>query len=104
MFYDQSLHVRNPIQDLPTVFGLFPAFPNPFNPSTTINFALPQASSVKLTVYNQQGSVVADLVNGWREAGYHEVTFDGAGLVSGIYFYRIEAGDFSAAKKMVLLK
>lgn len=78
--------------------------PNPFNPATTISFALPQAARVILDVYNSQGSRVATLVDGWRTAGVHDVTFDGSNLASGVYIYQLQVGEFVEAGKMVLLK
>jgi hypothetical protein len=78
--------------------------PNPFNPVTTISFSLPQASLVSLEVYNSQGSRVAILVDGWRNTGAHDVTFDGSSLASGVYIYQLQAGDFVEAGKMVLMK
>jgi hypothetical protein len=89
---------------LPDKFALKEAYPNPFNPTTTLGFDLPEASRVKLMVYDVAGRLVAEVVNGWRDAGVHEVTFDAAGLASGLYFYRIEAGDFVSVRKMVLVK
>lgn len=88
----------------PEEFTLHSAHPNPFNPSTTISFSLPQASRVNLLVYDIFGRLVATLINGWRDAGIHEVTFDGSGLASGIYVYRLQAGQFTAGGKMVLMK
>ncbi|MCX6639619.1 MAG: T9SS type A sorting domain-containing protein [bacterium] len=76
----------------------------PFNPATTIRYDLPVASLVRLTVFDISGRKVAQLVNGMREAGRHEVTFDGSGLASGVYLYKLEAGDFTAIQKMVLMK
>ncbi|TKJ39068.1 hypothetical protein CEE37_11635 [candidate division LCP-89 bacterium B3_LCP] len=78
--------------------------PNPFNPMTTISFALPEASRVSLNVYNSHGSRVATLVDGWRAAGAHELTFDGSNLSSGVYIYQLQAGEFVEAGKMLLLK
>ncbi len=78
--------------------------PNPFNPVTAISYQLSAFSFVNLSVYDVQGRQVAKLVNGWRDAGYHEVTFDASDLASGIYLYRIEAGEFTVARKMVLMK
>ena len=78
--------------------------PNPLNPTATISFALPQASQVKLLVYNVYGREVVTLVNGWREAGIHEALFNGSNLASGIYVYRLTAGATSATGKMVLMK
>jgi len=65
---------------------------------------LPEASQVTLTVYDVQGQVVAQLVNGWRNAGSHSAAFDGTNLASGIYVYRLTAGSFNATGKMVLMK
>ena len=80
------------------------AVPNPFNPATTLTFALPEDAQVKLAVYDISGRKVAELVNGWRDAGVHEVTFDGSHLASGVYFYWLEAGKFEVMGKMVLVK
>jgi len=85
-------------------YALSPNYPNPFNPTTTISFALPTATTVNLTVYDLSGRQVATLVNGWRVAGTHEVTFDGSNLASGVYTYRLQAGDFIANGKMALMK
>jgi len=78
--------------------------PNPFNPTTTIRFALPHAGFLKLEIYDVAGRLVEQLTDGWREAGTHEVTFDGSSLPSAVYVYRIEAGDLRASGKMLLLK
>ena len=87
----------------PTIL-LPPDSPNPFNPSTTIRFDLPAAGQVSLAVYDVSGRLVATLADGLRQAGAHEVTFDGSGLASGVYLYRISAGQRTATGKMVLLK
>lgn len=94
---------------LPATFELSQNYPNPFNPSTEIRFSLAKPSDVTLEVYDIMGRVVATLVNEPRSAGYHKVTWDGrnnAGqtVSSGVYFYRLKAGEFVATKKMVLLK
>ncbi|RJP77712.1 MAG: T9SS C-terminal target domain-containing protein [Candidatus Zixiibacteriota bacterium] len=78
--------------------------PNPFNPRTALGFTLPAPGLVGLRVYDTAGREVATLVNGWREAGVHEVTFDGSGLASGVYLVRMEAGEVSQVQKLVLLK
>ncbi|MCH7887032.1 MAG: T9SS type A sorting domain-containing protein [Candidatus Marinimicrobia bacterium] len=94
---------------LPTEFALRQNYPNPFNPSTTISYSLPTASDVKIVVYNLLGNEIATLVNGQQAAGYHNVEWNGRSdsgkLVStGIYFYRINADDFTAIRKMILMK
>jgi len=83
---------------------LFPCNPNPFNPMTAIGYQLSADSHVELNVFDISGRRVATLVDGWREAGVHEVTFDGSGVPSGVYLYRLQAGDFTASGKMVLMK
>ncbi|GAB4290185.1 MAG: hypothetical protein Kow0098_08580 [Ignavibacteriaceae bacterium] len=88
----------------PLVFGLEQNYPNPFNPSTTIKFSLPSNELTKLTVYNALGEEVALLINEVLQAGFHQVSFNAAGLPSGVYFYRIEAGDFTQVRKMMLTK
>lgn len=79
-------------------------FPNPFNPTTTIRYSLPDARNVTLTVFNTLGQHIVELVNGTNDAGHHEVRFDGAGLSSGVYFYRLQAGDFVQSRRLMLLK
>jgi hypothetical protein len=88
----------------PTWFVLEQNFPNPFNPSTTIRYGLPNRSHVSLTVFNTLGQSVSTLVNGEQEAGYHEVRFDASGLSSGVYFYRIQAGSYVQTHKMLLVR
>jgi len=80
------------------------AYPNPLNPSTTIRFSLPESGKVELSVFDIQGRKVAELVNGWRQVGNYEVKFDGSGLASGIYFYKIKASDFVSMQKLALVK
>ncbi len=79
-------------------------YPNPFNPSTNISFYLPQSAEVQLTVYDVTGRLVATLENGLRNAGSHVIPFDASALSSGMYFYKIEAGEFSETRKMMLIK
>jgi hypothetical protein len=79
-------------------------YPNPFNPTTTISYGLSHRSRVALSVYDILGQLVATLVNEEVEAGYHDVRFDGTGLASGVYFYRLRAGDYVATKKLLLVR
>jgi hypothetical protein len=91
-------------ESVPWQFGVSQNYPNPFNPSTIIKFELPSASLVSLTVYDILGREVSVLVNEKKDAGTHEMKFDGSGLSSGMYFYRIQAGDFVTTKRLLLLK
>ncbi|NOZ62844.1 MAG: DUF4961 domain-containing protein [Calditrichaeota bacterium] len=89
---------------LPRRYELAQNFPNPFNPTTTISFEIPATNQVKLSVYDLLGKEVATLVNGKVSAGNHQIVFDASNLQSGIYYYRLESGDFVATKKLLLLK
>ena len=89
---------------VPTEYTLGQNYPNPFNPRTSIRFGLPQAGWVKLSVYDLLGRQVAVLADGPREAGQHQIAFDASALASGIYLYRLEAGDYTAVRKMILMK
>lgn len=89
---------------VPAKYSLSQNYPNPFNPSTTIRFSLPRAAQVKLTVYNALGQQVVELLNERKPAGEHTVTFDGRNLSSGVYYYRIDVGEFRKVRKMILLK
>jgi hypothetical protein len=94
---------------VPTEFALGQNFPNPFNPTTQIKFSLPKESHVKIVVYNISGSVVATIVNGTMSTGYYTITWNGTNdggehVSSGVYLYRIQAGEFTAVRKMVMLK
>ncbi len=88
----------------PVTYELLQNYPNPFNPSTTIKFALPEKANVTLTVYNQIGEKIADLVNGRMESGYHSVLWNAQNIASGVYFYQLKAGSFISVKKLILLK
>ena len=103
--YDYSMATeleRN--NELVSEYKLSNNYPNPFNPSTVISFSIPDFSNVKLTVHNVLGEIVSILVNGEKPAGEYKYTFDGSGLASGMYFYKLEANGFVEVKKMILLK
>ena len=84
--------------------GLIGAYPNPFNPTTQISFRLPREDFVKLSVYDVTGILVDRVVSGIQSAGEHVVEWNATSLPSGIYFYRLEVGNFSETRKMILLK
>jgi hypothetical protein len=90
--------------ELPTVYALKQNYPNPFNPTTNIRFDLPKDSDVNLVVYDLMGREVAKLVNNHLNAGYYTINFNAANLPSGVYIYRLKAGDFVSTKKLMLLK
>jgi hypothetical protein len=103
------------VAEIPTTFGLMQNYPNPFNPTTTIRYALPQAATVTLRVYNILGQEVATLVNESQGAGYHTIVWNGrnqygAQVATGVYLYRLEArpsdggAPFVSTKKMLLMK
>jgi hypothetical protein len=85
-------------------YSLSQNYPNPFNPSTTITFELPKSAVVRLSVYDMLGREVSVLVNERRDAGVHEVKFEASALSSGVYFYRLQAGDFTHTKRLLLLR
>ncbi len=89
---------------LPNEFALSQNFPNPFNPTTTIEFALPREEYVTLEVFNLVGARVALLVEGKRAEGYYTETFNANEFASGVYFYRLRAGTYVHTKKLVLMK
>jgi len=88
----------------PAAYSLSKNYPNPFNPSTIINYEIAQAEHVKLTVFNVLGQEVMTLVNDVQQAGAHEIQFQAGSLASGIYMYRLEAGNFTSTQKMILMK
>jgi hypothetical protein len=101
---DPITHVSTSPLGPPQSFTLEQNYPNPFNPSTTITFELPKPSHVSLSVFDLLGREVSVLVNERRNAGAHEVKFDASGFSSGVYFYRLQAGDFVRTRKFVLLR
>ena len=91
-------------ENVPTEFVLSQNYPNPFNPSTTINFSLPEASEVSIDIYTITGELVTNLIKEYMPSGGHRITFNANGLPSGIYLYRLNAGNFISVKKMTLIK
>jgi hypothetical protein len=90
--------------ELPENFILDQNFPNPFNPTTTIRFLIPERSLVTLKIYDILGNEVLTLINKYMEVGSYEVKFNANKYSSGIYLYKISAGDFISTKKMILIK
>ena len=90
--------------EIPLKYDLSQNYPNPFNPSTSISYQILQGGNVSLKVYDINGKFISELVNENKPAGNYEVPFSGEGLSSGIYFYRIETGNFSQTKRMMLIK
>jgi hypothetical protein len=89
---------------IPGTFGLNQNYPNPFNPTTFINYELPITNDVELSIYNLIGQKIVTLVKESQRAGYHQVEWDASGFASGVYYYRIEAGEFVDVKKMILIR
>ncbi|TAK61155.1 MAG: T9SS type A sorting domain-containing protein [Bacteroidetes bacterium] len=92
------------VEPLPNVYALYQNYPNPFNPATVINYTLPVASRVLLKVYNLLGQEVATLVDEMQDAGFKSQNWDATGFASGMYYYRLQAGDFVETKKLLLVK
>lgn len=99
---EESVSIGKP--EAPVSFTLDQNYPNPFNPTTNIRFGLPEAADVTLEVYNMLGQRVDVLVNENRSSGYHNITFDGSNLSSGVYIYRIQAGNYVETRKLTLIK
>ena len=90
--------------EIPNYFSLAQNYPNPFNPTTSIKYSVPTAVNVSLKIYDLLGKEVATLVNEMKQPGFHTADFNASNLASGIYFYRIDAGEFTSVKKMMLVK
>jgi len=102
--YDTTVGIEKIAEEIPQSFTLYQNYPNPFNPTTTIKFALPVDSRVKINVYNTVGQLVETLVDKEMESGYHEINFDASRLASGVYLYQLQAQDYISVKKMLLIK
>ena len=99
-----AVGIEEELDFLPEKYSLSQNYPNPFNPVTTIKYSLPQSGEVTLLIYNLIGEEVARLVNGHQSAGEYNAEWNASKVSSGIYFYRLKAGDFVLTRKMVLLK
>ena len=96
--------IEDQVFETPTSYKLFQNYPNPFNPNTRIKYSIPKASFVLLKIYDLLGNEIAPLVNEEKSTGNYEIEFNGSNLSSGVYFYRIQAGNFIATKKFILIK
>jgi aminopeptidase N len=96
--------VNNNSKDVPKYYYLYQNYPNPFNSSTFITYALPVTSNVTIKIYDITGRLIANPVNANQQAGEHKISLDANNFASGVYFYRLEAGDYVNVKKMVLVK
>jgi hypothetical protein len=99
-----STVVERSSNDISETFTLFTNYPNPFNPSTKIRYAIPQNSFIKLKVFDLRGREIATLVNEKKASGNYEVSFHASNLSSGIYFYQLKTENYSQTKKMILLR
>jgi hypothetical protein len=99
---DSNLSIDENI--IPSEFKLFPIYPNPFNPITNIKFSLPILSSVKINMYDLIGRQIDELSYNSLSPGYHTITWDASKYSSGIYFIRVNAEDYHAVQKVILLK
>jgi len=102
--WDESTSVIEESSESPEKFKLNQNYPNPFNPTTAISYQISEVSNVELAVYNVLGQEVAALVYEKQDAGKYSVTFNAAGLVSSVYFYKLIAGDFTQVRKMILMR
>ena len=91
-------------QSIPTTYNLEQNYPNPFNPSTTIKFSIPEATNVRLTIYNTLGQKVGELINTNLEAGWYSYQWDAENLATGIYIYELRTDKFVSVNKMILMK
>lgn len=98
------LGINDPISNIPSEFSLSQNYPNPFNPQTNIEFAIPVNSFVQLKVFNAVGKEIKELVSRQMDRGNYSINFDGTDLSSGVYFYKLNSGDFISVKKMLLIK
>ncbi|MCB0726910.1 MAG: T9SS type A sorting domain-containing protein, partial [Ignavibacteriae bacterium] len=99
-----TVGIQNTTFGIPTEFSLNQNYPNPFNPTTNLEFGIPELGFVSLKIYDMLGKEVKTLINETKPAGRYRISFDGSDLASGVYYYKIQAGDFVETKRMLLLK
>ncbi|MFA5403661.1 MAG: YCF48-related protein, partial [Ignavibacteria bacterium] len=99
-----TIGIQQISSEIPKEYKISQNYPNPFNPSTTIRLELPKKEYVNLTVYNVNGIEIERLINGVKNAGSYEISFDGSNISSGIYYYRLMTVKFTDTKKMILIK
>lgn len=102
--FTTEMGTSSELENMPVEFTLNQNYPNPFNPTTNLRFGIPEAAEVRLEVYNMLGQHVSTIVNERKSAGWHTVAFDASSLSSGMYIYRIKAGNFVQTKQMMLIK
>lgn len=102
--YSQQVGIVSLSTAIPDNYNLYQNYPNPFNPNSKIKFALPKNSFVKIIIYDLLGKEIETIVNGQLSAGVYETYFDGTGLSTGVYFYRLTTEDYSETKNMMLIK
>jgi len=91
-------------ENVPAAFLLEQNYPNPFNPTTTINFSISNNSYVSLKIFDNTGKEVRTLVNGVKPSGNYQIEFDASTLPSGVYYYKLQSGDFKVTRKLILLR
>jgi hypothetical protein len=101
---DPTSGIYNELSQIPVEYSLAQNYPNPFNPTTTIVYGLRERTNVELKLFDVLGSEIEIFVSGEQDAGYYEIEFNASKLASGIYFYKLQAGNFVETKKMMLLK
>jgi len=102
LLVNEALGVSDP--QLIVAYRLYPAYPNPFNPVTTIQYSIPAAMDVRLSIYNMLGEEVEILAAGKHQPGNYTVSWNGSRFSSGMYFYRLYTSEFSTVRKLLLLK
>lgn len=103
-FFKKSASDASEEKNIPEKLGFLKNYPNPFNPSTTIEFDLAEVTEVRIDIYNNAGQKVETLLNKSMQAGNHKIEWDGSGMASGIYYYKIQVSGFQDVKRMILVK